>query len=296
MLGEQLGRLVAGRSSPKSDDAPGVPPDESRRLWRRHPMRGLTTGRRFGSTSVPQVLEVGRQRELLAEVLERLVDGEARAQRRDLEEDAAGLAEVDRAEVEAVDHRGRAGRPPRSPARASPRARRSSRPRRRGGRCRRPGASARRAARRRGRGRRGVSPRASQPSPLRLELERLQQPAAGVRGGAVGADGVEALQRELGRAPRDGRRSAARPRPRRRAARARAPRGRRRPGSRPPAGTRSRWPPRRSSQKSSASGEATRQTIRCTSPAPARPAGTPGNSKKVRSEPALPFSSAKKRW
>ena len=30
--------------------------------------------------------------------------------------------------------------------------------------------------------------------------------------------------------------------------------------------------------------------------APGRPGATPGNSKKVRSEPALPFSSAKKRW
>src|SRR5205814_7255548 len=39
------------------------------------------------------------------EVLERLVDVEAGADRRDLEEDAARLAEVDRAEVEAVDDR-----------------------------------------------------------------------------------------------------------------------------------------------------------------------------------------------
>ncbi len=53
------------------------------------------------------MLVIGRQRELLAEVLEGLVDREAGAQRGDLEEDAARLAEVDRAEVEAVDQRRR---------------------------------------------------------------------------------------------------------------------------------------------------------------------------------------------
>src|SRR5204862_5472642 len=52
-----------------------------------------------------QVLEVGRQREPLAEVLDRFVGREAGADRRDLEEDAARLAEVDRLEVEAVDDR-----------------------------------------------------------------------------------------------------------------------------------------------------------------------------------------------
>src|SRR6266513_5774682 len=54
------------------------------------------------------MLVVRRQRQLLAEALERLVDGEAGPCRRDLEEDAAGLAEVDRLEVEAVDDRSRA--------------------------------------------------------------------------------------------------------------------------------------------------------------------------------------------
>ena len=48
----------------------------------------------------------------------------------------------------------------------------------------------------------------------------------------------------------------------------------------------------RSSQKSSACSEATRQTIRCTIPLPARPRRACGYSKKVRSEPALPTSSA----
>src|SRR5262249_20686969 len=59
-----------------------------------------------------QMLERGRQRETLAEVLERLVGREPGADRRDLEEDAARLAKVDRLEVEAVDDRrhGGAGR------------------------------------------------------------------------------------------------------------------------------------------------------------------------------------------
>src|SRR6266576_4272543 len=54
-----------------------------------------------------QVLEGRRQRELLAELLERLVDSEPGAERRDLEQHAARLAEVNRLEVEAVDHRRR---------------------------------------------------------------------------------------------------------------------------------------------------------------------------------------------
>src|SRR5690606_6768554 len=48
---------------------------------------------------VAQMLVVGRQRELFAEALERLIDGEAGAERRDLKQDAARLAEVDRPEV-----------------------------------------------------------------------------------------------------------------------------------------------------------------------------------------------------
>src|SRR6188472_1314222 len=54
-----------------------------------------------------QVLEVRRKREPLAERLPRLVGREARPERRDLEEHAARLAEVDRLEVEAVDDRRR---------------------------------------------------------------------------------------------------------------------------------------------------------------------------------------------
>src|SRR5436190_5439566 len=53
----------------------------------------------------PQVLDERRQRELLAQVLDGLVDREARPTKScDLEEDAAGLAVVHGAEVEAVDH------------------------------------------------------------------------------------------------------------------------------------------------------------------------------------------------
>src|SRR5688572_14081662 len=50
------------------------------------------------------MLEEGRDRQLLAQVLERLVDREAGRAGRDLEQHAARLAEVDRAEVVAVDH------------------------------------------------------------------------------------------------------------------------------------------------------------------------------------------------
>src|SRR3954453_4069360 len=53
------------------------------------------------------LLVVRRERERLTERLERLVGGEAGADRRDLEQHAARLAEVDRLEVEAVDHRRR---------------------------------------------------------------------------------------------------------------------------------------------------------------------------------------------
>ena len=44
-----------------------------------------------------------RQRKLLAELVHRLVGGEARAVGRDLEQDAIRLAEIERAEIEAVD-------------------------------------------------------------------------------------------------------------------------------------------------------------------------------------------------
>src|SRR5690349_2834060 len=55
---------------------------------------------------VAEMLERGRQGQPLAEALERLVRREAGADRRQLEEDAIRLLEVDRLEVEAVDHRG----------------------------------------------------------------------------------------------------------------------------------------------------------------------------------------------
>ena len=48
---------------------------------------------------------------------------------------------------------------------------------------------------------------------------------------------------------------------------------------------------RRASQKSSASGEATRQTIRWTIPAPGAPRAAPGYSKNVKSIPGEPSSS-----
>src|SRR5437588_4260479 len=52
------------------------------------------------------VLELRRERKRLAEMLERLIGGEAGAERCDLEQYAARLSEVDGAEIEAVDDRG----------------------------------------------------------------------------------------------------------------------------------------------------------------------------------------------
>ena len=86
-------------------------------------------------------LEEGRQRQPLAERLQRLVDGEAGAVGGDLEEDAVRLAEVERAEVVAVDLAARAARRPAPGAgsrRASPR--RPACGRRRGARRPRPAA------------------------------------------------------------------------------------------------------------------------------------------------------------
>ena len=102
----------------------------------------------------------------------------------------------------------------------------------------------------------------------RLELERLEQDPAGLGGGAVGADGVEAPQGQVGRdlgvvgdqrlvwdsttaSSWSSPSGSAKSRPS-------AARG----------GTRRRCAPSRSSQKSSDSCEPTRQTIRCTLPAP----------------------------
>src|SRR3954451_23082945 len=55
-----------------------------------------------------EVLVVGRQRQVFAKRLERLVGHEAGPERRDLEQDPARLAEVDRLETEPVDDRRRA--------------------------------------------------------------------------------------------------------------------------------------------------------------------------------------------
>src|SRR5439155_12420156 len=53
------------------------------------------------------MLELRRQCETFAEMLGVFIDREARAEGRDLEESGARLSEVDRAEVEPVDHRRR---------------------------------------------------------------------------------------------------------------------------------------------------------------------------------------------
>src|SRR5436190_16764228 len=81
---------------------PTLIPPRSLSAWvRQRGEEGLDLG--------PEMLEIRRQGELLAEVLERLVGGEAGADRGDLEQHAARLAEVDRLEVEAVDDRRRPG-------------------------------------------------------------------------------------------------------------------------------------------------------------------------------------------
>ena len=69
------------------------------------PCAGSAIGVSTGSISVAEVLERGRQDQRLAEVRRVLVDREAGPERGDLEEHAARLAEVDRAEPEPVDHR-----------------------------------------------------------------------------------------------------------------------------------------------------------------------------------------------
>ncbi len=124
----------------KTTTRAGVAPDEAAG----HPaatVRGLTTGRRFGSTSARRCSKSGGSESFSPRCSSGSSTVKPGPERGDLEEDAARLAEVDRAEVEAVDHRGRLGAARRSPARATPRARRSSRPRRCGGRCRRPAAA-----------------------------------------------------------------------------------------------------------------------------------------------------------
>ena len=119
-----------------------------------------------------QVLVLGGQAQLLAEVLGVLVDGEPGRARRDLEQDPLRLAEVDRVEVVAVDH----GRDVHAglggallPARRGPR--RAS-ARRCGARSRRPGARARRAARRTPSGSGARRPRGGTRRRRRREAER----------------------------------------------------------------------------------------------------------------------------
>ena len=166
--------------------SPRPPADRERRQHRLDP--------------VAQVLESGRQDERLAEVLGVLVDREPGPERRDLEEDAARLAEVDGAEPEAVDDPARMGsggahgcepcllfvdvRGPgdvmHRPGAGNPLP---------GGRRRivRVEAAADRAARLPGRLADGREPECS-----------LEQRPARIRLGREGAHAVEALQRELG--------------------------------------------------------------------------------------------------
>ena len=221
------------------------------------------------------------------------VDREAGAVVGDLEQHAAGLAEVDRVEVVAVDdpRSGDAGvaqtlLPARvlgdggAPRDVVDRARalaaglgrrlvvgdgRRRGPRRAAPTCRRP-APWRRGAARAGRRCTRVA---------RCRRERRRSPAARARRGSRGA-----------------RRPAGCRRPGARRARGRGPRGRRSAGASPTRSCATPSAPRRCAQKASASSEPTRETIRCTIPAPARPGMARGYSKKVSSAPGRPCSSA----
>ena len=232
-----------------------------------------------------QVLEVRRQRQLLAERLERLVGGEAGAERRDLEQDAARLAEVDRAEAEAVDHRRRPPAGGRDLLAASLVLVERRRPTRRGAPSRRPGCRA--AVRRRRRRRRSRRAARRARLPARLEAEPLEERRAARRVRGVGAHAGEAAERVLLRDLGMLARRAARRPSRRRPARARAPPGR------------AEDEPSRRSPPDALGPEVERRprsrrgtTTRCTIPSPARPGGAPGYSKNVMSAPAEPFSSA----
>ena len=109
-----------------------------------------------------------RQLQVAAERSSRLIDGEPRLHRRDLEQHAAGLAEIDRREVAAIAHVGDADaelRPaPREPRAAPPRSRSPSP---RGARCR--GRSPR-SAHRCLRSRRSDGPAASPPAATRVRF------------------------------------------------------------------------------------------------------------------------------
>src|SRR4051812_42798887 len=78
----------------------------ARRSGPRGRRAGVLHRRQLPLHLLAQRLEAWRQRQALAEVFERLVDGESGADRGNLEQHPAGLAEVDRAEVEAIDDRG----------------------------------------------------------------------------------------------------------------------------------------------------------------------------------------------
>ena len=198
----------------------------------------------------------------------RLVGREARPERRDLEQDAAGLAEVDRAEVEAVDH-GRGvdagGAHALAPASWSSAA---SSPRPRGARCRRPGRPRPRAAGRVRSAPPRASPRASQPARRRARSRARSSSSGALASGrarrraraskpcsasSAGISGCRAIERRVG--------ALARPR-----ARAPGPRGRRSRRLSPARSPATPSPPSRSAQKSRASLEPTRETMRCTMP------------------------------
>ncbi len=229
------------------------------------------------------LLVVRRQRQRLAERLERLVGREARPDRRDLEQHAARLAEVDRLEVEAVDHRRRLPaaldhlvaprlvlvdlRRPRDVmhrARGLQPALRPAAGRRRRSRC-----ACRRARPSRPRSRARAAGARCAPAATRTRARRRSR-------GCGAPPGRRARSRSSGSSPVSSTSSSSPS-----------------PSGSSKTSERSRIsPPTRFCQKSSDSSEPTRKETRCTIPSPARPRGAPGYSKNVMSAPAEPRSSA----
>src|SRR3954470_19413518 len=93
-------RIWISRWSRRSPDV--WPPDRmttATRTWRRRSLRAQSLHVRqrgeLRHEQIAEALELGRQRQVLPERVERLVGCEAWAERRDLEQVPAGLAEVD---------------------------------------------------------------------------------------------------------------------------------------------------------------------------------------------------------
>ena len=145
-----------GRARPRGSPAAGPLERRLERAQLVHAARGFGSGVRTGSICARRCSNAGGRTSVSPRCSGSSSIAKPGPERGDLEQHAARLAEVDRAEPEAVDHRRRVRARLRRRARATPRARPSSRPRRRGAPCRRRRRRARPAAGRRRRGRRAA--------------------------------------------------------------------------------------------------------------------------------------------